>query len=133
MSRPEIIRQLRAHASAVIQAEPAVWTADYRLPQDFLGFMGHFPGNPVLPALLQVAMVRLVIEEALGMPCFLDIRHAKFSAPIRPGAVITVQAVRGEATWKAMLLSRQEGADAAETAATLSVIPVPRKDERRDA
>lgn len=129
MSRPEMIRQLLAHAAPAVRTAPDVWTADYRLPRDFPGFTGHFPGNPVLPALLQTAMVRLLIEDVLGEPCSLAVRNAKFSLPIRPDAVVTVQVTRGTDSWTALLLVRQDGSDKGETAATLSVIPVKCEEE----
>lgn len=133
MSRPEMIRHLLAHAAPAVRTAPDVWTTDYRLPRDFPGFTGHFPGNPVLPALLQTAMVRLLIEDVLGEPCSLAIRNAKFSLPIRPDAVVTVQVTRGTGSWKAILFVRQAGSDRSETAATLSVIPVPCEEEGRDS
>lgn len=133
MSHPEIIRQLLAHASPAVQPAPDIWTVDYRLPRDFPGFTGHFPGNPVLPALLQVVMVRLLIEEALGVPCSLEVRNAKFSVPIRPDALITVSVERGTPSWKAVLRIRQDGSDGTEAAATLSVIPAMLEDKRRDS
>lgn len=131
MSRPEMIRHLLAHVAPAIQTAPDVWATDYHLSGDFPGFTGHFPGNPVLPALLQTAMVRLLIEDILGTPCFLGVRNAKFSLPIRPDAVVTVQVTRGTGSWKAILFVRQAGSDRSETAATLSVIPVPCEEEGR--
>lgn len=124
MSRPEMIRLLLAHASPAARPAPGVWTKDYRLPRDFLGFTGHFPGNPVLPALLQLVMVRLLMEEALGAPCSLEIRNAKFSVPIRPDAGITVCVERGDTAWKAALRVQQDAPGSMETAALLSVIPI---------
>lgn len=131
MSRPEMIRHLLAHATQVVQTSPDVWTTDYHLSEDFPGFTGHFPGNPVLPALLQTAMVRLLIEDILGTPCFLSVRNAKFTLPIRPDAAVTVQVTRGSGSWKAILLVRQAGSDRGQTAASLSVIPVPCEEEVR--
>jgi len=32
----------------------------------FLGFDGHFPGQPVLPAIIQLAVVRYLAERGLG-------------------------------------------------------------------
>ena len=123
MSRPEMIRQMQSYASPTVQNSADSWTAEYRLPLAFLGFQGHFPDYPVLPAMLQFAMVRLLIEEALGEPCVLDIRSAKFSSPIHPDAVIAVHVSRGAPVWKAKVSVKQAGAESFETAATLSVIP----------
>lgn len=132
MSRPEMIRLLLAHASPTARPAPGVWTKDYRLPRDFLGFTGHFPGNPVLPALLQLLMVRLLMEEALGAPCSLEIRNAKFTVPIRPDTGITVRVERGDSAWNAALRIQRDDPGSLETAATLSVIPIVHEGQHHD-
>jgi 3-hydroxyacyl-[acyl-carrier-protein] dehydratase len=57
-------------------------------------FAGHFPGQPLLPGVsllaevLEVALSDSKIAKALGSaPC---LSSAKFLAPVRPGAQITV-------------------------------------------
>ena len=35
-------------------------------PDSFPGFDGHFPGQPVLPAIIQLAAVRYLAEQGLG-------------------------------------------------------------------
>jgi len=39
--------------------------ADFIFPEDFIGFIGHFPGNPILPAFVQVAAIRFIAERSL--------------------------------------------------------------------
>lgn len=39
--------------------------ATFRFAMDFEGFQGHFPGKPVLPAVVQLAVVRCVTERLL--------------------------------------------------------------------
>lgn len=34
-------------------------------PQSFTGFQGHFPNQPVLPAVIQLTMIRLLAEQTL--------------------------------------------------------------------
>ena len=123
MARPEIIRQMLEHASPTEQLTADSWRCVYAFPPSFLGFQGHFPDYPVLPAILQFAMVRLIVEGVLGEPCSLDVSNAKFSAPVRPDDVITVEVTRAAPTWKAKISVKQAGADSAETAATLTIIP----------
>ena len=58
---------------------------------DFIGFDGHFPGYPVLPAMLQVLLGIIVSEELYGQKLTLQkLVKAKFMAQIRPEQTITV-------------------------------------------
>ncbi len=34
--------------------------------RDYAGFAGHFPGHPILPAVMQLAIARFLAEESLG-------------------------------------------------------------------
>ncbi len=57
----------------------------YRFAPGFIGFSGHFPGNPILPAIVQMcAVVSLAEEEGGKALCLAAVRSAKFLAPIRP-------------------------------------------------
>jgi len=64
----------------------------FRFDQDFVGFSGHFPGFPILPAILQTLLAQMLAEQVLGRPVeFLGLSKAKFSRQLRPGEKITVQ------------------------------------------
>lgn len=64
----------------------------YRFAADFIGFSGHFPGAPILPAIAQVEMGRLLVEEWLGAPLrLLAVDHAKFLKPVRPGELLRLE------------------------------------------
>ena len=58
---------------------------------DFIGFDGHFPDYPVLPAMLQILLGIIVSEELYGTKLALQkLDKAKFMAQIHPGQTITV-------------------------------------------
>jgi 3-hydroxyacyl-[acyl-carrier-protein] dehydratase len=73
----------------------------YLFPQSFIGFAGHFPDYPVLPAYVQVLTALTVIEEWKGRPFQLaSVEKAKFHIELRPDQEITVQCREYEAKGK---------------------------------
>ena len=62
-------------------------------------FQGHFPGNPVMPGVLQLeAMAQtgalmLMTQPGCGdkVPYFMSIENAKFRRPVRPGDVMRIE------------------------------------------
>lgn len=49
-------------------------------------FLGHFPGNPVLPATVQIAAALRIGERLLGRTLKLvEVTRAKFTSPAGPG------------------------------------------------
>ena len=63
----------------------------YRFNENFVGFAGHFPGYPILPAVLQVLMAQLLAERVVGEPLqFLSLERAKFSLQLLPQDCIEV-------------------------------------------
>jgi 3-hydroxyacyl-[acyl-carrier-protein] dehydratase len=54
-------------------------------PATFSGFQGHFPQKPILPAVIQLAIIRCIAERSLGHPLIvLEYSRAKFKAMIHP-------------------------------------------------
>jgi 3-hydroxymyristoyl/3-hydroxydecanoyl-(acyl carrier protein) dehydratase len=69
------------------QAEPHGRSAlgEFRFPPSFLGFAGHFPGNPLLPAVLQLAAARYGAGRLLGRPLIPSaLGKVKFKGMVRP-------------------------------------------------
>lgn len=63
----------------------------YLFPESFAGFGGHFPGFPILPAIVEVgAVVALVGEERGARQRLLSVQDAKFLNTVRPGEEVTV-------------------------------------------
>ncbi len=64
----------------------------FRFEPGFLGFSGHFPGYPLVPAFVQVLASIVVMESVKEMG--LDITaldNAKFQRELLPGALVTVE------------------------------------------
>ena len=67
----------------------------YRFDPGFIGFSGHFPGNPILPAIVQIRAVVSLAEEEGGKTLRLAaVRSAKFLAPIRPDEDVWIRVRR---------------------------------------
>lgn len=63
----------------------------FRFEQSFVGFAGHFPDYPILPAILQTLLGQLLAEEFLGTALeFVTLERARFTRQLRPEEVITV-------------------------------------------
>jgi 3-hydroxyacyl-[acyl-carrier-protein] dehydratase len=59
--------------------------------EEFIGFSGHFPGFPIVPAIVQIQIAQLLIEGCVGAPLKLQVvERAKFLVPLRPDQEIDV-------------------------------------------
>jgi 3-hydroxyacyl-[acyl-carrier-protein] dehydratase len=69
----------------------------FRFPEAFAGFAGHFPGYPILPAVVQM-LIALALAEAHhgGRLQLLAVEKAKFLLQLRPGQPIAVECRRRE-------------------------------------
>lgn len=60
-------------------------TATVRLNKDHDVFKGHFPGNPVMPGVCMIQMVKELTEKSIGKTLFLNVStNIKFMAIINP-------------------------------------------------
>lgn len=73
------------------------WTKAFLLDDDFPGFLGHFPGHPVLPAMTQLVMARLLFQEIVGPADALNVVSAKYLHPIRPRQPLVAHLILGKA------------------------------------
>ena len=63
-------------------------------PEDFIGFSGHFPGHPVLPAFIQILVTQCALQQCTGQAWALRrVKRAKFMKTVTPAQTVTV-------TWK---------------------------------
>ncbi|MBQ7457073.1 MAG: hypothetical protein IJS54_05680 [Desulfovibrio sp.] len=80
--------------------------AGYCFPKSSLVVAGHFPENPILPAVVQILMVQMVLEnENRGM-----IRDAKFMVPLTVAMPIDIVCTLTKNRWMCTIL---HGADIA--------------------
>jgi len=74
----------------------------------FPAFRGHFPGFPVLPAVVEVLAATEVARRRMPGGALASVTRAKFSQAILPGTLVTVECTEGEAQgaaeWRVRLL-----------------------------
>lgn len=80
-----------------------VVTGNFVFPEEYCGFEGHFPGNPILPAIAQLAAVRFLAESVLKsslLPASLS--KVKFKGMVQPGEdiVVHLQLQGGDGSWQ---------------------------------
>ena len=89
------------------------WEKEYVFPQSFLGFQGHFPNQPILPAVVQVMIFRESIAEKLNQNLEIEtMTRAKFLKVINPDtpvtAIWTLKETEGQFLCKCLLESEGE-------------------------
>ncbi|MBJ6748728.1 hypothetical protein [Geomonas anaerohicana] len=63
----------------------------YRFDAGFAGFDGHFPGFPILPAIVEIhAVVSLVGAVQQSPQRLVAVQDAKFLNPVRPGQELSI-------------------------------------------
>ncbi len=73
--------------------DPRTFSADVHVPSDSPWFKGHFPGNPVLPGIAQIAMVFDLLSHALSGPLRVtQVQRVRFKQMIVPGDSLYVSA-----------------------------------------
>lgn len=83
MSR--IRREIRNSTVEAIRATADGFCCTCRFAGNFVGFQGHFPGHPVLPAFIQILAAQVAVEDHAARPLVLQqVKRAKFMKTIRP-------------------------------------------------
>lgn len=75
------------------------FTGRFRFGDDFVGFAGHFPGYPLLPAVVQILVGQLVAEaleqkKSGATPSVSAVEKAKFVREVRPGEEVLAECRR---------------------------------------
>jgi 3-hydroxyacyl-[acyl-carrier-protein] dehydratase len=75
-----------------ITAGPEDGLFEVRLNPDHSIFSGHFPGNPVLPGVCSMMIVRECASQMAGRPLrYASVRESKFLEAITPGPILSVR------------------------------------------
>lgn len=91
---------------AVIHVQGDTATLSLRVPLGYAHCEGHFPGDPLVPGVTQVAWATKAVEALAGAPLPpYRIARFKFRAPIRPGADVVVMVTRSGATFDIGILA----------------------------
>jgi len=102
---------LRGYEAEVGDPPPTV-RGELLFPADFAAFQGHFPERPVLPAIVQLAAVRLLVAKAVGQSLVPTAVHRiKFRGIIQPNdtATVTVHLQAQEEGWHATFTVVRQG------------------------
>ncbi len=68
--------------------------ADIQLNKNHEVFKGHFPGNPVMPGVCMIQIIKELTEKASGKNLFLSVAsNVKFMAIINPEKDDTIQVI----------------------------------------
>ena len=65
--------------------------AVFRFKNELDLFKGHFPGNPILPGIFQIEMVKYSLEKSFDICLSIkSVKKTKFSSLIHPGKTVYV-------------------------------------------
>jgi len=84
-------------------------SAGISFPESFSGFQGHFPDQPVLPGVCQIALAMVVAGRMRGSRQRLaEVVNAKFVAMVQPNQPLRIECRLAGEILKAKLLSEGE-------------------------
>ena len=94
---------MREHASEVV------------VPRDHPCLAGHFPGNPIVPAVMLLELATRALGEALGRAVHLtQVPGAKFLRPLLPGQSLAIRLSIDEAQRSVRFMLSSQGAEVAQ-------------------
>ncbi len=90
-----VIEQLKAsckkHHLAMGSEEGLTAESQFIFEESFSGFEGHFPGEPILPAIMQLAALRLTVELCTEKKFILKgLNNNKFKGIVRPLDLLSI-------------------------------------------
>lgn len=101
-------------AEPLAAEEEGVWAFLVRVPEHSPFFEGHFPGNPILPGVAQLALCAELLRATLGPDArLLGIRTLRYKSPALPGDELTVRLARAARPGEITLSIRRQQEDIA--------------------
>lgn len=95
---------LAASVDAITTDASGSFQGRYLFPASFSGFAGHFPGHPILPAIVEIMTVVALVGRHSGCRQRLAVvEDAKFLTPVRPDQELLVSCRPRTVKGKAML------------------------------
>jgi 3-hydroxymyristoyl/3-hydroxydecanoyl-(acyl carrier protein) dehydratase len=74
-------------------APDGAWRRRFPIAAGHAAFDGHFPGDPVLPGIVQIALLLEALRDRLGPDVYLAaIPSARWRSVVRPGALLDLTA-----------------------------------------
>lgn len=85
-------QDLKNSELSILQESDNRITATFLFKKELEFFKGHFPGNPILPGVFQVEMVKYILEKSLHFSlCLHSIKKTKFLNLIHPDRIVGVE------------------------------------------
>lgn len=73
--------------------------AGFTVPSAHPSLPGHFPGHPLVPAVVLIDLATEAARHAFALGPLIAITRGKFQAPVRPGEAVVLRFTRrGDAT-----------------------------------
>jgi 3-hydroxyacyl-[acyl-carrier-protein] dehydratase len=81
----------QAALGATRQNDNSFIEQSYRFKEDFVGFQGHFPDYPILPAFIQILLAQQLAKTLWEKPIkLIGTSKAKFLLELKPSQIIRV-------------------------------------------
>ncbi|MBN2644656.1 MAG: hypothetical protein JXR59_04185 [Desulfuromonadaceae bacterium] len=91
------------------QLDETTLCQDYLLGADFPAFAGHFPGDPIVPAVVQILIAQVTAEAAWPQhPAWRSVERARFQKQLRPDQLLTVCCCRKKVRGRLLIDARLE-------------------------
>ncbi len=105
------LKEIGSALAVIMENDKEFATKDFEFLPQFLGFQGHFPNKAVLPAIVQIMMAQLTIEEKLGSEVKTSqVMQAKFTMPVEPNQKTRVKVAEiKENLWQCSIFVQAEG------------------------
>ena len=105
--------ELRSRLTALRRGDGGEYIGEIVFDAGFRGFEGHFEGNPIVPGVCLIELVRVHAESALGKVLEIrEIRNCRFRRPITAGGgVISTLRIAPEADGAYLIAAQLDAAE----------------------